>query len=568
MNKPYRLIKRYIALILVLLFSIESFAAVVGDNDGAAFITKAEFDSMKNDFQSQLDRYNSSLDNKIDGAIASYLAGVGLETKTEMKNLVSNYANIQWAKDWKIKAQWKKWTAKVGPQETHNTAEWITWPAEKRRNQRNNRWMIQWMVSAFQPWLFYIYCESDFSSGRYVRGEQNTGVPVSFIQFENTSEDIYLDTSSSLLCGQEICNKDYISLGSLGESDTYVWDGAQSKKVAVWERSNQGTRLDTSVSTPAEAQAPSAGRICDLTFYVNFYNASNHSYIRVYPPENLACYTGSHQTKGNNFDWWDTLTNVSYQNGNVTSEYFASGVTCWQMTSSNYNALTAHLKKLMFGVDNSQKTNARRENRNLRQADVYKQITEYAEFDDIPMKITTVALAASPGLSVPTYGTNRVTGVSIPFTLRLPLLEQVNMGKIRNKSFQYGEKKYLRMGDGLPIVLDLLNGGELQIEFEYEINRLIDAKGSLNEIILDVKKSNFYDTVNTNANDFWKGTVNGSADKTLKGVTVNATDHKVKISVPNMKADDSLWLRLAPNNSDTDAGYYATIKNLKATLVS
>ena len=40
MNKPYRLIKRYVALILVLLFSIESFAAVVGDNDGAAFITK------------------------------------------------------------------------------------------------------------------------------------------------------------------------------------------------------------------------------------------------------------------------------------------------------------------------------------------------------------------------------------------------------------------------------------------------------------------------------------------------------------------------------------------------
>ena len=89
------------------------------------------------------------------------------------------------------------------------------------------------------------------------------------------------------------------------------------------------------------------------------------------------------------------------------------------------------------------------------------------------------------------------------------------MGKIRNKSFQYGENKDLRMRDWLPIVLDLLNGGELQIEFEYEINRLIDAKGSLNEIILGVKKSNFYDTVNTSANDFWKWTVNGSADKTF-----------------------------------------------------
>ncbi|MBO6134470.1 MAG: hypothetical protein J6O09_01665 [Lachnospiraceae bacterium] len=81
MNKASRLIKRYIALLLVLLFSIESFAAVVGDNDGAAFITKAEFDSMKNDFQDQLDRYNSSLDNKINGAIAAYLSGIAVRRR-------------------------------------------------------------------------------------------------------------------------------------------------------------------------------------------------------------------------------------------------------------------------------------------------------------------------------------------------------------------------------------------------------------------------------------------------------------------------------------------------------
>ncbi len=103
MNKASKLIKRYIALLLVLLFSIESFAAVVGDNDGAAFITKAEFDSMKNDFQSQLDRYNSSLDNKIDGAIASYLAGVGLNKQYNLTNMLinakkDNVANVGFAK--------------------------------------------------------------------------------------------------------------------------------------------------------------------------------------------------------------------------------------------------------------------------------------------------------------------------------------------------------------------------------------------------------------------------------------------------------------------------------------
>ena len=76
MKKSTRIVKRLLALFLVVLMSINTFAAVVGDNDGAAFITKAEFDSLKNDFQSQLDTYNSSIDNKIDGAIANYLASL------------------------------------------------------------------------------------------------------------------------------------------------------------------------------------------------------------------------------------------------------------------------------------------------------------------------------------------------------------------------------------------------------------------------------------------------------------------------------------------------------------
>ncbi len=94
MNKASRLIKRRLALILVLLFSIESFAAVVGDNDGAAFITKAEFDSMKNDFQEQLDRYNSSLDNKIDGAIASYLSGIKMPKQQILDILTKEWETV------------------------------------------------------------------------------------------------------------------------------------------------------------------------------------------------------------------------------------------------------------------------------------------------------------------------------------------------------------------------------------------------------------------------------------------------------------------------------------------
>ncbi len=66
-------------------------AAVVSDNDGSAFITKAEFDSLKNDFQNQIDSYNTEIDSKIDAAIASYLAGVTLGSQV---TLVNNYNKI------------------------------------------------------------------------------------------------------------------------------------------------------------------------------------------------------------------------------------------------------------------------------------------------------------------------------------------------------------------------------------------------------------------------------------------------------------------------------------------
>ena len=114
MRKGLILFKRLVALFLVLLFSINTFAALVGDNDGAAFITKAEFDSMKNDFQSQLDKYNSSIDNKVDGAIAAYLSGIKVAKQLKLKPLVERYKDIYWLHDfslYSIKKTWNSWSS-------------------------------------------------------------------------------------------------------------------------------------------------------------------------------------------------------------------------------------------------------------------------------------------------------------------------------------------------------------------------------------------------------------------------------------------------------------------------
>ena len=82
-----KMLRKPIMLVLVLILSIDSFAAIVSDNDGSAFITKAEFDSLKTNFQNQINQYNTSIDNKIDIAIAAYLAGVRVSL-TENKEVL------------------------------------------------------------------------------------------------------------------------------------------------------------------------------------------------------------------------------------------------------------------------------------------------------------------------------------------------------------------------------------------------------------------------------------------------------------------------------------------------
>ena len=91
-----KLFKRFFSFSLVLFLCIESFAAVVSDNDGSAFVTKAEFEALKSNFANQVDNYNSSIDSKIDGAIAAYLAGTQLSKIVSIEPLVPNYRQVRW----------------------------------------------------------------------------------------------------------------------------------------------------------------------------------------------------------------------------------------------------------------------------------------------------------------------------------------------------------------------------------------------------------------------------------------------------------------------------------------
>lgn len=84
-------------ILLITMLSSDLMAAVVTDNDGAAFITKAEYDSLKNDFQVRLDEFNSQIDNKLNDAIATYLSGIKSGGKGDNKECqITDYNTIQW----------------------------------------------------------------------------------------------------------------------------------------------------------------------------------------------------------------------------------------------------------------------------------------------------------------------------------------------------------------------------------------------------------------------------------------------------------------------------------------
>lgn len=85
-------VMRIISIMIILVLMIKSYvpASVVGDSDGAAFVTKVEFEELKDNLEAQLSSYNDSLASKIDGVIADYLSGLKVANKTEVTGLLSN----------------------------------------------------------------------------------------------------------------------------------------------------------------------------------------------------------------------------------------------------------------------------------------------------------------------------------------------------------------------------------------------------------------------------------------------------------------------------------------------
>ena len=578
--------------------SIESIAAVVGDNDGAAFITKAEFESLKNDFQTQINRYNSSLDNKIDGAIANYLSGVRVAKETDLKPPVSNYNEIWWIQQFLVKGKKRKWTDRT-TYTTDSTWTWQPWIAEKRRSTRENQIDL---AGFFGYWgaavTFMIRLKNNGNSDHYSYGHQlstasgdgNTYnyadycIPVPYIRLQDKTDDLYLNNSDTAQhLNYEVSIENAASWGHIYDDNVHYIELNDGTHKSLWEVENSGAWAVSSDTTNGfKVLTPGSNDFMkfELTTYRN--NARTTANLVKWtvslPKKNLVA-TYPHQTWKVSNSMLQNIKNVWMSNSDTgiykvdyqNPAYVTNGCSILWMSTANESLTNRYVNRMMYGYDQAtddkeDKTNVYRLNRDVSQGFMIKQIEEFSDFETFDWKVDQIAITNKPTLVPWTADTTRVlypTNKNVD--LSLPLLENVKIKRIRNTRFKYNKNTTsLRLGDGMPLVLDCPGQGTVEVEFKYTVNRIIDSVGSNKKITLDVKNANFFDTVNTNNADFYDGKINGTSKK-LKGVEVDVSDGKVKMELENVKKEDNIWIRLAPKCND--GGYYVTLSDLKMKLV-
>ena len=558
-----------LALFLVVLMSINSFGAVVSDNDGSAFITKAEFDSLKNDFQRQIDQYNTSIDSKIDGAIASYLAGVSLSSSRPVPVLIRNYEQLKWQKSWKLWGKFKEWTDRttIGLQVS---SDWFTPGADRRLTWRDDNFEIfdklQHSFGAFSLFLKgdITAVERGFllirNSPHGQSGQQQTS-PLFVIKY------IWDEASNQYKINE---TEPFWNIFSLNyHINTYIHKPIAG--AALWQYADLALPLDADAEHPIQA-------IDDDTavwnWYINVKRVNGDTLQwqdrvtakEISFPTIVSSYT-PYEDHGYAASPYAHNYRPAYEDPDLYNIYKCS----WSFPSKTYETqLNDAFLNLALGENNDQIVNIFKLQHEYvnGEAQIVTHPTETANFEG---NMTAAILK-----NLKWKDSDAVTRVTLnePFSINVPLFPQCYVRDIELNNYDYNNQN-LKAGAGLPLYEDSDGNYNLQISFDYGVYDILtdeDLTKNYN-LAIDLKKGDFLDQ-SDDASDFFDAydgfdddpSSTSAVHKYKKYVyPTNASDSTIRITVP-IKKDDDVWLRVCPN-TDT-VGIYAKLRNLKLTLVS
>lgn len=204
--------KKCLSLIIILSLIICNFvyASVVDASDGGAFITKAEFEELKNEFNEQVNRYDSSISAKVDGKIALYVKAL-LKGEQEIDSVLNKFSE-----DRRTFVQ-----AIANPTTCAQDDLYIA---------TSGYWVASYPVGSAGKWTGYALCGlNNLEGGHYkTLREKNNG---------KTSKYIFLDTAK---IGEEETEvlylndnyrkylQYYIYISGAATGDNTSWDTVQS----------------------------------------------------------------------------------------------------------------------------------------------------------------------------------------------------------------------------------------------------------------------------------------------------------------------------------------------------
>ncbi len=537
MKKSTRIVKRLLALFLVVLMSIESIAAVVGDNDGSAFITKAEFDSLKNDFQSQIDQYNTSIDSKIDGAIASYLAGITMAKTMSLEPAVTNYNSVYWTDTLLIKWLRKDWyDSSTGGRAANSVADSYRWgcPPKERFH----------VLNANQMW-FNIFGVQTQLNDEYYGQYWNA-----YLDFNESYQGDYSSApfTSNMTTGQSAAGAPHFLVLRPDDTGQFVTTDVRREYAltnVMWFGLQNSTGDGTSLRNELQNMVLSYGDD-NYKLESTTNSATPTTWSAIYPANKVQL---------------DILYSLAWNN-NTTSRG-AKAKTSNDSAGVN-NSLVRDYRWNSFATDG--------------ETSIVDYIN-YSLWGDIDSNDTaTVIYQAENGIydwssttsytivpaTVRRYNTYRIstnrdvqvlTPISQTLNLAIPNFPEISLSDLTTKIGYSGG--WLKHGQGMPIHLNIPDNGVLTIDFELESKNY-----SLGNPKFSISKNDFL-----HAYDSVKGVLNGGSSQIeLKDVSLSQAKNKLQMNVKN---GDNIWMNIkVGNNQNTSSSNNRVIliKELKLTL--
>ena len=585
MYKYNKYFNMFLAMLLILLLSIECFAAIVSDNDGSVFVTKAEFEALKENFSSQVENYNASIDSKIDGAIASYLSGIDISKTLDVEPIISNYKDIKWMHGPYMYFTNRRFTAYTTTAGSYvDKTDWQIINPENRRQCASDGYLwwhdnpyatfsdhnITMLLHPYDvPWAW------GCGRGANYRGSESGIIPSArgpsiFAAMENESN------------GWAVYNKDG-GFQNEGGHSSYLYVRPHKGTITPRDEALGGVNVTTWLQPNANntglgltSNALEDGELANYTITgINYGDTTNlysngtitSKVTQLANPSLVSTVESVLWNDGG--DGFPLKTACGYENY-MGSYYSRSGNSLvednrWK-TKTQFQRDMNNFIYAMWGTDVAGDMNVAPpiiSNRDFKYIDLSKS----PNYITVPFKIANIGIGVQNSFATGSgwrYG--HFQGYKyIPLgdmSFSFPLFYRVKWSDMLSGEFKNNNES-LSKSAGLPIIENAERKGEIKLTIKYEERANTDSSvvtlTTDNKIKIYFKNKSFTDPTGT----YYRGYKNLEGTGTAVELNgVEWTDGKITVNIP-IEKNDSVWMRIDPL---TENGVYCSMTSYSCYL--